>query len=91
MQVPRILGPVVLVVDQLPQLARDSKLGAYISSMWGSVDGCRNAILADFFRHAFDGAGADNFFDVRICPNANQSIVIPMNIQREKHNKHHQS
>ena len=28
---------------------------------------CRRAILADFFRHAFDGSGADNFFDAGSC------------------------
>lgn len=28
---------------------------------------CRHAILTDFFRHAFDGGGADNFFDAGSC------------------------
>ena len=28
---------------------------------------CRRAILVDFFRHAFDGSGADNFFDAGSC------------------------
>ena len=28
---------------------------------------CRHAILTDFFRHAFDGSGADNFFDAGSC------------------------
>jgi len=27
----------------------------------------RKSILADFFRHAFDGSGADNFFDAGSC------------------------
>ena len=31
------------------------------------VDECRKTILADFFRHAFDGSGADNFFDAGSC------------------------
>ena len=28
---------------------------------------CRRTILTDFFRHAFDGSGADNFFDAGSC------------------------
>lgn len=28
---------------------------------------CRKYILADFFKHAFDGGGADNFFDAGSC------------------------
>ena len=33
----------------------------------GSAERCRKFILADFFRHAFDGSGADNFFDAGSC------------------------
>ena len=28
---------------------------------------CQKCILADFFRHAFDGSGADNFIDAGSC------------------------
>ena len=31
------------------------------------VDFCRKSILQDFFKHAFDGSGADNFFDAGSC------------------------
>lgn len=75
-QVPRILGPVARVVDHLPHLVQDPKLGAYVASVWGGVDGCRTAILVDFFRHAFDGAGADNFFDV--TPRAPPALPPPL-------------
>lgn len=33
----------------------------------GVLHVCRKAILLDFFRHAFDGGGADNFFDAGSC------------------------
>ncbi|CAL5219476.1 g1312 [Coccomyxa viridis] len=66
-QVPRILNPVVLVLDALPKHCKDPKLAAYVHSMYGSVEGCRKAVLLDFFRHAFDGSGADNFFDAGSC------------------------
>ena len=62
-QVPRILNPVVLVASQLEKLCEDEGLRAYVESTFGGVERCRKTILADFFRHAFDGSGADNFFD----------------------------
>uniref|UniRef100_A0A383WEX6 Non-canonical E2 ubiquitin-conjugating enzyme C-terminal domain-containing protein n=1 Tax=Tetradesmus obliquus TaxID=3088 RepID=A0A383WEX6_TETOB len=66
-QVPQILNPVVLVLDELPRLGQNPQLGAYISSVFGSVEAARKAILTDFCRHAFDGSGADNFFDAGSC------------------------
>ena len=66
-QVPRILGPVVLVVDAVDALCDDPNIRAYVESTFGSAERCRKFILADFFRHAFDGSGADNFFDAGSC------------------------
>ena len=40
---------------------------AYIEGGWGDVRSLRKAILGDFFRHAFDGSGADNFYDAGSC------------------------
>lgn len=42
----------------------------YIDSTFGGVERCRKIILADFFRHGFDGSGADNFFDAGSCVRA---------------------
>ena len=67
MQVPRILNPVVLVLDALPKHCKDPKLASYVNSVFGSVEGCRKAVLLDFFRHAFDGSGADNFVSATFC------------------------
>ena len=66
-QVPRILGPLVLVLDELPVLAKDAQLAKYLAATFGGVEECRKAILTDFFRHGFDGSGADNFFDSGSC------------------------
>jgi len=66
-QVPRILNPVALCVSQIDELCKDPGLKAYIDGQFGGADECRKAILADFFRHAFDGSGADNFFDAGSC------------------------
>jgi hypothetical protein len=67
-QVPRILNPLVLALDELPKIAeKDSAVKTYVSSLYGDVDTCIKHILADFFRHGFDGSGADNSFDAGSC------------------------
>lgn len=38
-----------------------------VDRKFGSVEAYRTAVLADFFRHAFDGSGADNFYDAGSC------------------------
>lgn len=45
-QVPRILNPVVLVVDALPELCREPKLNAYVCSLYGSAEGARCGLAA---------------------------------------------
>ena len=47
--------------------ASDNPERQYIDSTYGGIDALVKAILADFFRHAFDGSGADNFFDAGSC------------------------
>jgi len=66
-QVPRILNPVVLVLEEIPKLYNDPPVRQYIDTVFGGVDEARQAILCDFFRHAFDGSGADSFFDAGSC------------------------
>ena len=66
-QVPRILNPTALVVARVEELCEDDGLRQYVESTFGGIDECRKTILADFFRHAFDGSGADNFFDAGSC------------------------
>jgi hypothetical protein len=36
----------------------------YVESVYGSVERCRAEILQDFFKHAFDGSGGSNPFEV---------------------------
>ena len=51
LQVPRILNPVVLVVDALPDLCKDTQVRAYVDSAFGSVEQCRQAhLLHDLLR-----------------------------------------
>ncbi len=39
-QVPRILNPVVKVLDELPRLARDRNIAEYIDRAFGGVEEC---------------------------------------------------
>ncbi|KAF9226868.1 hypothetical protein BS17DRAFT_776255 [Gyrodon lividus] len=66
-QIYRILLPVCNTLSQIPSLADKPALHSYIEGEFGSTDNCIREILSDFFRHGFDGSGADNFFDAGSC------------------------
>ncbi|KAI8840915.1 hypothetical protein BC829DRAFT_446831 [Chytridium lagenaria] len=42
-------------------------ISTYIDEVFGGIEEAQKIILADFFRHGFDGSGADNFFDAGSC------------------------
>ncbi|KIP08323.1 hypothetical protein PHLGIDRAFT_35011 [Phlebiopsis gigantea 11061_1 CR5-6] len=66
-QIYRILLPICNTVSKIPELMDKPALRSYIEDDYGSADGCAAEILGDFFRHGFDGSGADNFFDAGSC------------------------
>ncbi|KAF8841602.1 hypothetical protein BDN67DRAFT_901195 [Paxillus ammoniavirescens] len=66
-QIYRILLPVCNTLSQIPSLKDKPALHSYIENEFGSTDNCIREILSDFFRHGFDGSGADNFFDAGSC------------------------
>ncbi|THH02132.1 hypothetical protein EW026_g662 [Hermanssonia centrifuga] len=66
-QVYRILLPICNTIAQVPSLMEKPALRSYIEDEFGSADGLCREILGDFFRHGFDGSGADNFFDAGSC------------------------
>ncbi|KAJ6451499.1 hypothetical protein C8R47DRAFT_1170128 [Mycena vitilis] len=66
-QIYRILLPICTTLSQIPDLAAKPAIRAYIDNEFGSPDNLRREILGDFFRHGFDGSGADNFFDAGSC------------------------
>ena len=67
-QVSRILNPIDIVLRQLRSLCSSANPEKrYIDATFGGVDNLTKMVLADFFRHAFDGSGADNFFDAGSC------------------------
>eukprot|EP00842_Homolaphlyctis_polyrhiza_P003835 jgi/Hompol1/4452/HPOL_000214-RA len=67
-QIYRILLPITTTLSKITTLAQqDTQIRQYLISAFGSIDNVIKDILADFFRHAFDGSGADNFFDAGSC------------------------
>ncbi|KAI9915014.1 hypothetical protein PsorP6_007948 [Peronosclerospora sorghi] len=67
-QVGHILRPIIKTVDHLESLcASSTAIADYVTTTFDSVQQLQRAILADFFREAFDGSGGDNFFDAGSC------------------------
>jgi len=66
-QVPRILVPIVTVIEGIDKMVDSKSSKKYIEAAFGSAEGAKMAILTDFFRHGFDGSGADNFYDAGSC------------------------
>ncbi|KAF7332450.1 B box-type domain-containing protein [Mycena kentingensis (nom. inval.)] len=66
-QIYRILLPICNTLAQIDDLAGKPAIRSYIDSEFGGPDSLRREILGDFFRHGFDGSGADNFFDAGSC------------------------
>src|SRR5229473_3075865 len=66
-QIYRILLPICNTLSQLPVWYKLPTLRAYIDAECGSLDALYLKILGDFFRHAFDGSGADNFYNAGSC------------------------
>jgi len=66
-QVPRILTPLIAAARGLDNMEATPGLSDYVRARFGSAEECRKLMLADFFRHAFDGSGADNYYDAGSC------------------------
>ncbi|KAF5359032.1 hypothetical protein D9758_004898 [Tetrapyrgos nigripes] len=66
-QIYRILLPICNTLSQIPSLMEKPALRSYIEDEFGSAENLAREILGDFFRHGFDGSGADNFFDAGSC------------------------
>lgn len=58
-QIPRFLNPLVAFLQGLPELCQDERIDRYIKEQFGSQHKLKMAVLADFFKHGFDGSGDD--------------------------------
>jgi hypothetical protein len=67
-QVPRILSPIVICLENIERLCEeDDGVSKFIETGFGGVEQLKKDILYDFFKSAFDGSGADNFYDAGSC------------------------
>jgi Protein of unknown function (DUF2009). len=67
-QVPRILAPIVNCLENLERICEeDDGVSKLIENGFGGVEQLKKDILYDFFKSAFDGSGADNFYDAGSC------------------------
>eukprot|EP00037_Helgoeca_nana_P027108 m.308554 g.308554 ORF g.308554 m.308554 type:complete len:610 (+) comp27409_c0_seq1:962-2791(+) len=66
-QIAKILSPIIQTIREIDKLDKDEGLHTYIKTGFGSAEKLKKIILFDFFRNAFDGSGADNFFDAGSC------------------------
>mmetsp|Transcript_26930 Transcript_26930/g.47650 ORF Transcript_26930/g.47650 Transcript_26930/m.47650 type:complete len:628 (-) Transcript_26930:111-1994(-) len=67
-QISRILNPICITLRRLEEIISEKPgLQKYVDDTFGGCEALRMRILCDFFRHGFDGSGADNFFDAGSC------------------------
>jgi len=67
-QVPQILGPIINCLENLEHLySKDDSIQKFIDDGYGGLETVKKDILYDFFKSAFDGSGADNFYDAGSC------------------------
>lgn len=66
-QVYRITLPICNTLGKIPELMKKPSLRKFVEEEFGSEENLMVEILGDFFRHGFDGSGADNFFDAGSC------------------------
>eukprot|EP00497_Spongosphaera_streptacantha_P003967 TRINITY_DN4716_c0_g1_i1.p1 TRINITY_DN4716_c0_g1~~TRINITY_DN4716_c0_g1_i1.p1 ORF type:complete len:182 (+),score=17.14 TRINITY_DN4716_c0_g1_i1:372-917(+) len=66
-QVPRILNPIIITLNEIDRMMEKPSLSRFITTTYKSPKDLKLAILGDFFRHGFDGSGADNFYDAGSC------------------------
>ncbi|CAE6410694.1 unnamed protein product [Rhizoctonia solani] len=63
-QVYRILLPITNI---LSHISNDPRVRDYAIREFGGVEEATRLVLVDFFRSAFDGSGADSYFDAGSC------------------------
>lgn len=67
-QVGYILRPIVKTLMEIDRLHTSSPgIRYYIDNAFHGKESLKKEILTDFFTEAFDGSGADNFFDAGSC------------------------
>mmetsp|Transcript_19080 Transcript_19080/g.54193 ORF Transcript_19080/g.54193 Transcript_19080/m.54193 type:complete len:166 (+) Transcript_19080:2-499(+) len=58
-QIPRFLNPLVDFISKIPALCQDKRIKQYIDNEFDSAEDLKMTVLADYFKHGFDGSGDD--------------------------------
>merc|ERR1712113_131661 len=58
-QIPRFLKPIADFIDGIPEICADERIDAYVKDQFGCQRNLKMAVLADYFKHGFDGSGDD--------------------------------
>eukprot|EP00586_Coscinodiscus_wailesii_P015912 CAMPEP_0172507102 /NCGR_PEP_ID=MMETSP1066-20121228/201239_1 /TAXON_ID=671091 /ORGANISM="Coscinodiscus wailesii, Strain CCMP2513" /LENGTH=595 /DNA_ID=CAMNT_0013284495 /DNA_START=64 /DNA_END=1851 /DNA_ORIENTATION=+ len=58
-QIPRFLKPIADFIDNVSELCKDQHIHNYIQSQFGCERNLKMTVLADYFKHGFDGSGDD--------------------------------
>mmetsp|Transcript_9135 Transcript_9135/g.33718 ORF Transcript_9135/g.33718 Transcript_9135/m.33718 type:complete len:898 (-) Transcript_9135:32-2725(-) len=66
--VPKIISTIICVLENVKKIMSENRgIKSYIESTFGSSERVKVMILQDFFKHAFDGSGADTFDSSGSC------------------------
>lgn len=72
-QIPTILIPIDKCIESIPILAKDVYIRKMFEEQFGSIDELQKDILCDYFKHGFDGSGADNYYFAGSCVDASST------------------
>lgn len=72
-QIPSILIPIDKCIESIPILARDPFIKDMFEAQFGSIEELQKDILCDYFKHGFDGSGADNYYFAGSCVDASST------------------
>lgn len=72
-QIPSILIPIDKCIESIPNLATDKYIHNMINEQFGGVENLQKDILCDYFKHGFDGSGADNYYFAGSCVDASST------------------
>lgn len=88
-QIPSILIPIDKCIEQIPMLARDPYINDYFEHQFNGVEELQKTILCDYFKHGFDGSGAENFYFAGSCVDATStsSCEFCNNINKKQYYK----
>lgn len=72
-QIPTILIPIDKCIESINTLSRDPFIKKMFEDQFGSIDNLQKDILCDYFKHGFDGSGADNYYFAGSCVDASST------------------